>query len=192
MHSLHLLCLAALCFCKLIPGRPIQENVGDTLREMEAKVSSYGFNLLKTIRNNLQKAVYQEAKGGLLLKKRNDCHRIPKIICLDTTKKQRFSSNDVVLIEPLPFPHSNKPNSLLRQRRSQHLDPADPLGSEQPRSRSISYRKTNGDNNKGSGNVSRETITSCDDPLHVLLQKSPVSPHLEKKKYKHLAPSDPF
>ncbi|KAI2648407.1 Vacuolar membrane-associated protein IML1 [Labeo rohita] len=87
---------------------------------------------------------------------------------------------------------SNHHKRHHRRRRSQHIDPSDPLGSENPRSRTANYRRPNREHERSS-NVSKETITSCDDPLHVLLSKSPASPNLQKqKKNKQVAPSDPF
>lgn len=89
---------------------------------------------------------------------------------------------------------SNNHKTHRRQRRSQYIDPSDPLGSENPRSRTANYRSPNREHeHERSSNVSKETITSYDDPLHVLLSKSPVSPNLQKqKKHKQVAPSDPF
>ncbi|KAL1247457.1 hypothetical protein QQF64_022833 [Cirrhinus molitorella] len=87
---------------------------------------------------------------------------------------------------------SNNHKTHLRQRRSQYIDPSDPLGSENPRSKTANYRRPNQDQERSS-NVSKETITSCDDPLHVLFSKSPVSPNLQKqKKNQQVAPSDSF
>lgn len=103
--------------------------------------------------------------------------------------------NDAETKELAPLPlHSNNHNSHLRLRRSQHFDPTDPLGSENPKSRTMNYQRQNKEHERErTSNVSRETITSCDDPLHVLLSKSPVSPNLQKeKKYKQVAPIDPF
>nr|XP_021326341.1 uncharacterized protein LOC100537842 isoform X2 [Danio rerio] len=95
---------------------------------------------------------------------------------------------------PPPPLHLNNHNSHLRLRRSQHFDPTDPLGFENPKSRTTNYQRQNKEHERErTSNVSRETITSCDDPLHVLLSKSPVSPNLQKeKKYKQVAPIDPF
>ncbi|XP_052453603.1 uncharacterized protein LOC128014240 [Carassius gibelio] len=89
---------------------------------------------------------------------------------------------------------SNNHKTDRRLRRSQHIDPSDPLGSENPRSRTANYQRPNQEHeHERSSNVSKETITSYDDPLHVLLSKSPVSPNLQKqKKHKQVAPSDPF
>uniref|UniRef100_A0A672QCR1 Uncharacterized protein n=1 Tax=Sinocyclocheilus grahami TaxID=75366 RepID=A0A672QCR1_SINGR len=70
---------------------------------------------------------------------------------------------------------SNNQKTHHRQRRSQYIDPSDPLGSENPRSRTANYRRPNREHeHERSSNVSKETITSYDDPLHVLLSKSPV------------------
>lgn len=87
--------------------------------------------------------------------------------------------------------NKDKTHLYLRHKRSQHVDPSDPLGSENPRSRTANYRRPNREQERERiSNVSKETITSCDDPLHVLLSKSPVSPHLQKeKKQKQVAPS---
>jgi len=91
---------------------------------------------------------------------------------------------------------SNNHKTHLRQRRSQNIDPSDPLGFENPKSKTTNYRRLHREREREherSSNVSKETITSYDDPLHVLLSKSPVSPNLQKgKKNMHVAPSDPF
>lgn len=87
---------------------------------------------------------------------------------------------------------SNNHKTHLRQRRSQNIDPSDPLGFENPKSKTTNFRRLDREH-EHSSNVSKETITSYDDPLHVLLSKSPVSPNLQKeKKNKQVAPSDPF
>lgn len=89
-------------------------------------------------------------------------------------------------------PKPLKPSSVLlvnlllsrvhRTRRSQQVsDPSDPLRTEnnrQPRlteERRLELRKGQPEKEQ-SGAVSKETITSCDDPLQVLHSNGPVSP----------------
>lgn len=68
---------------------------------------------------------------------------------------------------------------VRRQRRSQEVNPSDPLRSESHPSHSVKDHK---DADHGqpeqdqAGAVSKETITSCDDPLRVLQPNGPVSP----------------
>lgn len=134
--------------------------------------------------NGKWKAIYQDSKGGISLRtRRKGCFSVDiksnPFMCLDSNKQ--------------PYILTNNPKTILypRRRRSQHVDPSDPLGSENPRTRAANYRKPHREQERErSSNVSKETIASCDDPLHVLLSKSPVSPHLQKeKKHKQVAPS---
>uniref|UniRef100_A0AAU6S4D3 Fibroblast growth factor family 23 member B n=1 Tax=Lateolabrax maculatus TaxID=315492 RepID=A0AAU6S4D3_LATMC len=68
---------------------------------------------------------------------------------------------------------------VKRQRRSQEVNPSDPLRSESHPSHPAKDHK---DADHGqpeqdqAGAVSKETITSCDDPLRVLRPNGPVSP----------------
>ncbi|XP_071314373.1 fibroblast growth factor 23-like [Trachinotus anak] len=68
---------------------------------------------------------------------------------------------------------------LKRQRRSEEVNPSDPLRSHSHPSHSA---KDHTDTSHGqpeqdqAGAVSKETITSCDDPLRVLRPNGPVSP----------------
>ncbi|XDV53023.1 hypothetical protein PO909_021637 [Leuciscus waleckii] len=237
MHMLHLLCLAALSICTLITCHPIQKEtiqtdlICENMRDMEAKISS-NFLMIK-FSNRMRKAIHQQSKGDILLKKRSkDCFSVLDIknnnrMCLDTTKKPHISVDVInkdffktiqrknsyqstqrsdAMIKlfgaishteadraelPLSL-QSNNHKTHLRQRRSQNIDPSDPLGFENPKSKTTNYRRLNREHERSS-NVSKETITSYDDPLHVLLSKSPVSPNLQKeKKNKQVAPSDPF
>eukprot|EP00064_Thunnus_orientalis_P006247 superscaffoldBa00000644_g6263 len=68
---------------------------------------------------------------------------------------------------------------VKRQRRSEHVNPSDPLRSESHPSHSVKDHK-DADHGKPeqdqAGAVSKETITSCDDPLRVLQPNGPVSP----------------
>ncbi|KAK7117531.1 hypothetical protein R3I94_022929 [Phoxinus phoxinus] len=195
---------------------------------MEAKISSKF--LMITFSNRMRKAIHQQSKGDILLKKKSkDCFSVldiknNNIMCLDTTKKPHISvdvinkdcfktierknsyqstrKSDAMIkllgamshteaYAELPL-QSNNHKTHLRQRRSHNIDPSDPLGFENPKSKTSNYRRLNRERERSS-NVSKETITSYDDPLHVLLSKSPVSPHLQKeKKNKQVAPSDPF
>lgn len=59
---------------------------------------------------------------------------------------------------------------VKRQRRSEYVNPSDPLRSESHPSHSA---KPDQDQ---AGAVSKETITFCDDPLRVLQPNGPVSP----------------
>ncbi|XP_067235855.1 uncharacterized protein [Chanodichthys erythropterus] len=202
-------------------------------RAMEAKISSYF--LMIQFGYRMMKAIHQQSKGEILLKKRSkDCFSVldiknNNIMCLDATKKP-YISVDVInkdcfitiprknsyqstrrtdamiklfgvkshteayIAELLLSLQSNNHKTHLRLRRNQHIDPSDPLGFENPKSRTTNYRRPNPEREREhSSNVSKETITSYDDPLHVLLSKSPVSPNLQKeKKHKQVAPSDPF
>ncbi|KAM4619475.1 uncharacterized protein ACJ7VT_008633 [Polymixia lowei] len=66
-----------------------------------------------------------------------------------------------------------------RQRRSEQVNPSDPLRSE---SHPVNPAKDHQEQDHGqseqdqAGAVSKETITSCDDPLSVLHSSGPVSP----------------
>uniref|UniRef100_A0A3B4VJ03 Uncharacterized protein n=1 Tax=Seriola dumerili TaxID=41447 RepID=A0A3B4VJ03_SERDU len=68
---------------------------------------------------------------------------------------------------------------VKRQRRSDEVNPSDPLRSHSHPSHSAKDHK---DTSHGqpeqdqAGAVSKETITSCDDPLRVLQPNGPVSP----------------
>ncbi|XP_061631006.1 uncharacterized protein LOC133478673 [Phyllopteryx taeniolatus] len=68
---------------------------------------------------------------------------------------------------------------VRRQRRSEEVNPSDPLRSESLPSHSVKEHK---DSEHGqpepdqAGAVSKETISSCDDPLKVLHTNGPVSP----------------
>ncbi|KAL6107145.1 uncharacterized protein ACO6RY_10837 [Pungitius sinensis] len=69
--------------------------------------------------------------------------------------------------------------SLERRRRSEAVNPSDPLRSHSHPSHSardhkdVEHRQPDQDQ---AGAVSKETITSCDDPLRVLQPNGPVSP----------------
>ncbi|KAG7329561.1 hypothetical protein KOW79_007735 [Hemibagrus wyckioides] len=75
------------------------------------------------------------------------------------------------------FSKRHKKRTYHRKRRSWHTDPSDPLGSEYPHLSNM--RNWKSDPGHG-GNVSKETITSVDDPLQVLLSHSAQTPTLEK------------
>lgn len=86
-------------------------------------------------------------------------------------------------------PEPPKPSSAImerflgplvrRQRRSEEVNPSDPLRSESHPShpakdhKDADHRQPEQDQ---AGAVSKETITSCDDPLRVLQANGPVSP----------------
>ncbi|KAM7396365.1 hypothetical protein PAMP_019410 [Pampus punctatissimus] len=63
---------------------------------------------------------------------------------------------------------------VKRQRRSEDVNPSDPLRSESHPSHSLKDHKAADQDQAGA--VSKETITSCDDPLRVLQPNGPVSP----------------
>ncbi|XP_028263852.1 uncharacterized protein LOC114437395 [Parambassis ranga] len=68
---------------------------------------------------------------------------------------------------------------VKRQRRSDEVNPSDPLRSESHPSHSLKDLKNvhHGKSDQDqAGAVSKETITSCDDPLRVLQPNRPVSP----------------
>nr|XP_046251103.1 fibroblast growth factor 23-like [Scatophagus argus] len=68
---------------------------------------------------------------------------------------------------------------VKRQRRSEEVNPSDPLRSQSHSSHSVKDHK-DADHAQPeqdmAGAVSKETITSCDDPLRVLQSNGPVSP----------------
>ncbi|XP_054633877.1 uncharacterized protein LOC129182026 isoform X2 [Dunckerocampus dactyliophorus] len=68
---------------------------------------------------------------------------------------------------------------VTRQRRSEEVNPADPLRSESDPSHSVQDHKDFDHlqpEQDQAGAVSKETISSCDDPLKVLHANGPVSP----------------
>lgn len=76
------------------------------------------------------------------------------------------------------FLKRHKTRTHHRRRRSWHPDPSDPLGvAGYPHLSAM--RNWRSDPEHG-GNVSKETITSVDDPLEVLLSHSARTPTLEK------------
>uniref|UniRef100_UPI0037E9090A fibroblast growth factor 23-like n=1 Tax=Semicossyphus pulcher TaxID=241346 RepID=UPI0037E9090A len=69
--------------------------------------------------------------------------------------------------------------SVKRQRRSEEVNPSDPLRSESHPSHSAMDHKDSDHRQSEqaqTGAVSKETITSCDDPLRVLQPNGPISP----------------
>nr|XP_057943190.1 uncharacterized protein LOC131138363 [Doryrhamphus excisus] len=68
---------------------------------------------------------------------------------------------------------------VTRQRRSEEVNPSDPLRSESDPSHSVQDHKESEHlqpEQDQAGAVSKETISSCDDPLKVLHANGPVSP----------------
>ncbi|TNN68232.1 hypothetical protein EYF80_021554 [Liparis tanakae] len=66
-----------------------------------------------------------------------------------------------------------------RQRRSEQVNPSDPLRSQSHPSHPAKEHKDaepRQPDQDQAGAVSKETISSCDDPLHVLHSNGPVSP----------------
>ncbi|XP_053486568.1 uncharacterized protein LOC128611231 [Ictalurus furcatus] len=106
--------------------------------------------------------VFHSCKGDVLLVNHRQLkiytHNLPKL-------------SDFVFLKR----HKNRTHH--RKRRSWHTDPSDPLGSEYPYLSTV--RNWRSDPEHG-GNVSKETITSVDDPLEVLLSHSAQTPTLEK------------
>lgn len=69
--------------------------------------------------------------------------------------------------------------SARRRRRSEEVNPSDPLRSHSHPSHPVKDHKDAGHRQPEqdqTGAVSKETITSCDDPLLVLQSNGPVSP----------------
>lgn len=70
-------------------------------------------------------------------------------------------------------------HSGTRQRRSEDVNPSDPLRSQSHPSyyaKKLKNRFNWQPEREKAGAVSKETITSCDDPLRVLQSNEPVSP----------------
>ncbi|XP_070762832.1 fibroblast growth factor 23-like [Enoplosus armatus] len=66
---------------------------------------------------------------------------------------------------------------IKRQRRSENVNPSDPLRSESHPSHSAKdHKDADQPEQDQAGAVSKETITSCDDPLRVLQHNGQVSP----------------
>ncbi|XP_013889661.1 fibroblast growth factor 23 [Austrofundulus limnaeus] len=70
------------------------------------------------------------------------------------------------------FPHP----SVKRQRRSEEVNPADPLRSESHPSHPPKHVNPGHPEQEQAGAVSKETISSCDDPLRVLQANGHGSP----------------
>nr|XP_020458602.1 uncharacterized protein LOC109961802 [Monopterus albus] len=86
--------------------------------------------------------------------------------------------------QELPEPSSPLLKTILgalvrRQRRSEEVNPSDPLRSQSHPSFSVRDHKNTSHSqleHDQAGAVSKETITSCDDPLKVLQPNGPGSP----------------
>ena len=65
---------------------------------------------------------------------------------------------------------------MKRRRRSEEVNPSDPLRSESHPSRSAKDAEHGQPEQEQAGAVSKETITSCDDPLRVLRPNGHGSP----------------
>ncbi|KAI7812071.1 hypothetical protein IRJ41_022345 [Triplophysa rosa] len=192
MHTVYTFCMAVLGFCTLVVCYPIQSKEDITTDNQKDQYTEKISHLKLTFSNGKRKVIYQDSKGGISLRTRSkDCFSVDiksnLFMCLDSNKQPYILKDKI----PTEVYLSLQTNLYLRHRRSQHVDPSDPLGSENPRSKTANYRRPNREPEREHiSNVSKETITSCDDPLHVLLSKSPVSPHLRKeKKQKQVAPS---
>uniref|UniRef100_UPI003AAA56BE fibroblast growth factor 23-like n=1 Tax=Centroberyx gerrardi TaxID=166262 RepID=UPI003AAA56BE len=108
--------------------------------------------------------VFYSASGGRLLRlEEAEMH----------TAHQKSPNPSSALLEKFLGP------LVKRQRRSERMNPSDPLRSE---SHPTNPAKDHQDPEHGqpeqdqAGAVSKETITSCDDPLRVLHSSGPVSP----------------
>ncbi|XP_060783063.1 uncharacterized protein LOC132890266 [Neoarius graeffei] len=106
--------------------------------------------------------VFHACRGDVLLVN----HRQVEIYACDLAKLSGFD-----------FLKRHKNRTHHRKRRSWQTDPSDPLGSEYPHLSTM--RNWRSDPEHG-GNVSKETITSIDDPLEVLLSNSAQTPTQEK------------
>ncbi|KAM6946123.1 uncharacterized protein FYW47_017217 [Aplochiton taeniatus] len=117
--------------------------------------------------------VYHSSSSGLLLSFR-DSH-------IYVRGQEKLSEPTSALLDRLLLsPPVN------RKRRSHHphlqVNPSDPLRSENPRPGQAFNDRQHKEPDQGhqgqeqAGAVSKETITSCDDPLHVWQSKNPVSP----------------
>ncbi|XP_039988035.1 fibroblast growth factor 23-like [Xiphias gladius] len=105
-----------------------------------------------------------------------------------STSRGRLLKREGPELQPSPLEPPEPSLALLgrflgplvkRQRRSEDVNPSDPLRSHSHPSHSAKDHK---DTSHGqpeqdqAGAVSKETITSCDDPLRVLQSNGPVSP----------------
>lgn len=78
---------------------------------------------------------------------------------------------------PTVQPHRFLSLSAKRQKRSVEVNPSDPLRSETHHSHPArNHQETEQPKRDQAGAVSKETITSCDDPLKVLQTNEPGSP----------------
>lgn len=107
--------------------------------------------------------VFRSCRGDVLLvdhrQVKNDAQILPRLSGLAFLKRRKTGTH-------------------RRKRRSWHNDPSDPLGVAGYPHLSV-MRNWRSDPEHG-GNVSKETITSVDDPLEVLLSHSARTPTLEK------------
>ncbi|XP_053283082.1 uncharacterized protein LOC128444562 [Pleuronectes platessa] len=104
--------------------------------------------------------VFYSATGGKLLKLQGAAHRGP-------------AEGSSVRLETLLGP------SVRRQRRSEEVNPSDPLRTHSipdPSAKDHKETPQSPTEPDQAGAVSKETITSCDDPLRVLQHNGPVSP----------------
>ncbi|XP_019935019.1 fibroblast growth factor 23-like [Paralichthys olivaceus] len=104
--------------------------------------------------------VFSTATGGKLLKLQGAAHR---------EQTEASSVQLEMFLGPL----------VKRQRRSEEVNPSDPLRTHPlpPHSAKDHKETSHGQPEQDqAGAVSKETITSCDDPLRVLQHNGPVSP----------------
>lgn len=98
-------------------------------------------------------------------------------VLLVNHQQVKIYTHDLPKLSGFDFLKRHKNRTHHRKRRSWHTDPSDPLGSEYPHLSTM--RNWRSDPEHG-GNVSKETITSVDDPLEVLLSNNAQTPTLEK------------
>ncbi|XP_072520300.1 fibroblast growth factor 23-like [Salminus brasiliensis] len=100
-------------------------------------------------------------------------------------KEANIQAHDSSELSSVLLLKRHKKHTNRRKRRSWHIDPSDPLGSEYPYFKGINSQRREPEY---SSNIFKETIALVDDPLQVLLPNSPLSPTLEKnwknKKFK--------
>ncbi|KAI5617289.1 hypothetical protein C0J50_23234 [Silurus asotus] len=144
--------MKGLAFLCLDPKGKLYTSVFDTNKDCR----------FHRVRRHKHYDVFHSCRGAVLLVN----HRQAKIYAQILQKLPGFL-----------FSKRHKHQTHRRKRRSWHTDPSDPLGSEYPHLNTM--RNWRSDPEHG-GNVSKETITSVDDPLEVLLSHSARTPSLEK------------
>ncbi|KAK3564664.1 hypothetical protein QTP86_024531 [Hemibagrus guttatus] len=146
----------------IISGRKATKELRNLFSQVRKVFNSNEDCRFRHVKRHKHHDMLQSCRGDTLLVKRHPvntyAHNLPKL-------------SDFV------FSKRHKKRTHHRKRRSWHTDPSDPLGSEYPQLSNM--RNWRSDPGHG-GNVSKETITSVDDPLQVLLSHSAQTPTLEK------------